>query len=81
MKIFSSKKWESMAQQMVDLQMDLNESREDNQTYLKQVTYLSQLKTKISVELMQKKLELKNLKTYCTKHDFDYSKLYKKESK
>ena len=91
MKIISNKQWEKMNQSMVDLQLDLNKSIEDNQTYYSQVEYLrkrlederenntklGQLIEKLSFADRDNKLLIKNLKTLLTKYNIDYSHILK----
>ena len=77
MKIMSKKQYEKLQQAMVDLQMDLNDAREDNKTLEAQVKYLQdQLKAneQLTSELYDKNKEIKKLKTLLTKNKINYKK-------
>lgn len=93
MKIISKKKWEEMNQKIVDIQMDLNESRQDNKTYFAQVEALRKQNTNIKAEneschkeienianqLVDKDKEVRKLKALLTKNKIDYKHLYKEK--
>lgn len=93
MKIISSKKWEEMNQELVNLQLDLSEARRDNDTYLEQVKYLQEnLKTETSIsddlvetieeyEIRMKKQKdtIRTLKTLLTKNNINYKEILEKK--
>lgn len=77
MKILSKKKYEKLQQAMVNLQMDLNDAKEDNKTLEAQVKYLQdQVKAneQLTSELYDKNKEIKRLKTLLTKNKINYKK-------
>lgn len=88
MKIMSSKKYEELSQQLVDLGMDNAKLFEDEKTYISQVNYLRDALSKIDENLMRcnndlaklecdnddLKKEIKRLKTLLTKNKIDYKK-------
>lgn len=61
MKILSNKKYSDLEQKFVELQLDLNESQKDNETYLKQVSVINEKNKELEKcveELEDKKIEL-----------------------
>ena len=93
MKIISKKKFEKMEQMLVDLQLDLNDAREDEQKYLKQIDYLqnsinaarkdieeyANVLTFTTSKLEEEKAITKKLKTLLTKNKIDYKSLLDKK--
>ena len=93
MKIISNKKWEEINQEIVNLKLDLNEARRDNDTYLEQVEYLqNSIKTETSIsddlvetieeyEIRMKKQKdtIRTLKTLLTKNNIDYKEILDKK--
>ncbi len=93
MKIISNKKWEEMNQELVNIQLDLNEARRDNDTYLEQVKYLQkQLENeKTASDAFSKVIEeyfvkieiqrniIRKLKTLLTKNKIDYKEILEKK--
>lgn len=70
MKILSKKQYEKLQQAMVNLQMDLNDAREDNKTLEAQVKYLQDTYK----DYDDKNKEIKRLKQLCTRNKINYKK-------
>lgn len=92
-KIISGKRYEKMEQMLVDLQLDLNKSLDDEQTYLKQINYLqkelenektasnafSKVIEEYFVKIESQKDTIKKLKTLLTKNKIDYKSVLDKK--
>lgn len=95
MKIISNKKWEEINQEIVNLKLDLNEAKDDENKYLKQINYLqkelenektasdafSKVIEEYFVKIESQKDTIRKLKTLLTKNKIDYKSLLDKESK
>lgn len=93
MKIISRKKMEEMEQKIVDLQLDLNQSLDDEQKYLKQIKYLqkelenektasnafSKVIEEYFVKIENQKDTIRKLKTLLTKNKIDYKTILEKK--
>ena len=93
MKIISGKRWEEINQKLVDLELDLRKAKDDEKTYLKQVSCLQneiEKEKKVSndfskvigedfVKIETQKLLIKNLKSLLTKNGIDYKALLNKK--
>ena len=93
MKIISGKRWESMNQTLIDLQLDINDLKGNNAALIEQRDYLqkelenektaSNAFSNVIEEYYEKietqKMLIRNLKALLTKNGIDYSKLVKKE--
>ena len=85
MKILSNKRYEKLKQCLTELQMDMNDAREQMDLYNSQVAYLqdnvNQANNKIEQlgwEIDDKNKEIKRLKTLLTKNGISYKKEVKK---
>ena len=81
MKILSGKEQKKFNDQFIDLQLDYNQAKEDEAKYMAQIDFLREKNTelgneldKLSVELLNKKAEIKILKTLLTKNKIEYKK-------
>jgi len=74
MKIMSKKQYEKMQQCMVDLQMDLNQAKEENAILEKQVEYLRGIVKANELLTSNKDKEIKRLKQLCTRNNVNYKK-------
>lgn len=86
MKILSKKKYEKLKEDFTQLQLDLNQSKEDNLTYKKQVEYLwdtnreiNTTNIKLEYDIADLKKEIQRLKTILTKNNIPYKKENKKD--
>ena len=95
MKIISKKEWEKINQTMVNLQLDYNDLKIDNNLLEEQVKYLqkelenektasdafSKVIEEYYVKIENQRMLIRNLKTLLTKNKIDYKNILNKKVK